>query len=419
MAKVRFNKYTWISIVVLVLFILVEMFKPTPVNWEETFSAKDDIPFGTKLVVDALGPIFPDRDIEVSYIPIYDKIAFNLTEDTTGLNYIVIGRSFQADEWDIEQMMDFVERGNNIFISTEYLSDELEDSLGIELEYRTSYSEFMSYFKDEEDTLAEDDVVINDSLSVSLQLYGEVYENSKPYEYKKDLSYAYIIDSIGDAKKLGGYVDTSLTNLVQLPVGKGSFFIHSYPLAFTNYYLLYEDHHEYISSVFRKLPVGPVIWHEFDKSGRQEASTPFRYLLSQRPLKWALYITVISLLIYMLFKAKREQRAVPVVQPPKNSTREFAELVGELYYEKRNNKDIADKKIAFFRHTTRQKLHVDVFDDPSQVIKELVYKTNSDLKKAKELVHFIHEVGKSTMVGNFELLKLDRLITEFKATIDN
>ncbi len=36
--------------------------------------------------------------------------------------------------------------------------------------------------------------------------------------------------------------------------------------------------------------------------------SPFRYFLAHEPLRWALYLTMITIILFMIFTAKRRQR---------------------------------------------------------------------------------------------------------------
>ena len=88
--------------------------------------------------------------------------------------------------------------------------------------------------------------------------------------------------------------------------------------------------------------------------------SPFRYFLSQPPLRWALYLSMVSILLFMIFTARRKQRAIPVIREPENKSLEFAELIGTLYYQKKDHADLVRKKYLYFAEELRREIQVDV-----------------------------------------------------------
>ena len=55
--------YVAIASVILAVYFLAMYNKPKPVDWTESFSRKDKIPFGTFVLYERLGDIFPGSKI--------------------------------------------------------------------------------------------------------------------------------------------------------------------------------------------------------------------------------------------------------------------------------------------------------------------------------------------------------------------
>jgi hypothetical protein len=64
----------------------------------------------------------------------------------------------------------------------------------------------------------------------------------------------------------------------------------------------------------------------------------------------------------MVFTAKRRQRVIPVVEEPKNRSLEFVKLIGTLYYQKGDYRDLVMKQYAYLTETVRRVLQVDLND---------------------------------------------------------
>ena len=138
-------------------------------------------------------------------------------------------------------------------------------------------------------------------------------------------------------------------NFVKINFGEnnGAFYIHTNPFAFTNYHLL-DTKEDYAATVLSFLPKQQVIWDNYYKSGRKIISSPLHYILTSPALKWAFYTSVFTLLLFVIFRGKRTQRIIPVVEPLENSTVEFTQTIGELYYQSGDYTNIISKKSNTF-----------------------------------------------------------------------
>src|SRR5690606_28020185 len=129
---------------------------------------------------------------------------------------------------------------------------------------------------------------------------------------------------------------------------KGSFYLSSVPGAFTNYYVLKPRQNRYAAQALSHLPVAPVWWDEYQKQGPVGDSSVFRVLLCHDALTWAYYIALGALFLFVVFESKRTQRIIPVLEKPRNTTLEFVKVIGNLYYNHRDHRAIAEKKVNYF-----------------------------------------------------------------------
>ena len=131
--------------------------------------------------------------------------------------------------------------------------------------------------------------------------------------------------------------------------------------AFTNYGVLDGKNAAYLFRILSQMGGFPIVRTEgYMKETAQVQMSPFRYFLSQPPLRWALYLSMVSILLFMIFTARRKQRAIPVIREPENKSLEFAELIGTLYYQKKDHADLVRKKYLYFAEELRREIQVDV-----------------------------------------------------------
>ena len=116
-----------------------------------------------------------------------------------------------------------------------------------------------------------------------------------------------------------------------------------------------------------------------------------RYILSQPALKWAWYIFLTGMFLFIIFNAKRKQRIVPIIKPLTNTTIDFTKTIGNLYYQEGDHDTIIDKKIIYFLERIRTEYLIDTTKLDDEFVKKLQHKTGKDEKDIQELVFLINE----------------------------
>ena len=171
-------------------------------------------------------------------------------------------------------------------------------------------------------------------------------------------------------------------------IGKGEIFIVSTPLMFTNYGVLDGDNASYAFRLLSYLKDNPLIRIEAYGKHDDEPQTPLRYLLSEPPLRWAVYSTMILLLLFMFFTTKRRQRIIPVVNAPPNRSLGFMQLISNLYYQKHNNAEILIMKHTYFCAEVKRLIGVDLQENipNEQDNKRLVEKTGLEADDIRGLL---------------------------------
>lgn len=151
----------------------------------------------------------------------------------------------------------------------------------------------------------------------------------------------------------------------RLERASGSLFIVSTPLFFTNYGVLDPVGCSYLMRLMTEIADRPIVrtiaYSKTATELRIEAS-PMRVFFAHRSLKSAYYLLLFTLLLFCVFKARRRQRVIPVVEPPRSRQLEFAQLIGTLYHQRGDNADIVRKKYQMFAEQVRSRLHADIFD---------------------------------------------------------
>lgn len=386
----------------LVLFLLVvsgiiyiEATKPKPINWYPSYTGKHKIPYGTYILRNELGSLLGTESIEDIQIAPYVYL-----QDSTKIGtYIFIDNAINFGEEEFGEILQFVNRGNDVFLSTH---GAMIDTLGLETEKaHTVAFEEKPFFK-----------LYNKNLT------------KKEFEFDRPLYNTYFtkIDTL-NTTALGktGYfneVDDRVSegiNFIKLKHGKGNFFIHTFPEAFTNYFVLKESNRLYTEAVLSYIDTDkPILWDAYYKTGKSRIASPMYYLLSSKQLKWAYYIALIGVLFFILFEGKRKQRFIRIIEPLTNQTLAFTRTIANMYYEKSEHKNIAEHKITYLLEYIRTKLFV-----PTDKMNETFYnyvasRSGHSQENVEELFNYVNFVHAQNTINKEQLIKLNTLIENFK-----
>ncbi|MDT0557239.1 DUF4350 domain-containing protein [Ichthyenterobacterium sp. W332] len=394
-------------VVIIILMMVAEVTKPAAINWRDSYSAADKIPLGCYVLFNELED-YSDEDILTSTETLYSYLK-DVPEDSK-TTLLLINDWISLDEEESKSLADYVDNGNSVFISSNYFYGNVIDSLNTYLERRNSgffkkgaTSSFTSPTLNKNKKLFKD--VIETSYFTSIDTLNTTVLGTVTLE----------IDDIEDEIE-GGEILT-YANFIKIKYGDngGYFYLHSNPFAFTNYHML-NDNEDYAATVLSFLPKQQLIWDNYKKSGRKIIKSPLRFILTNTALKWAFYVALLALVLFVIFKGKRTQRIIPVIDPVKNTTVEFTQIIGDLYYQNGNYKSIIEKKITYFLEYTRTRFYLETSELNQNFIDKLALKSSNTKATTKDIIDFIiHLKSKNTLNEN-DLIELNKKIESFTKT---
>jgi hypothetical protein len=115
----------------------------------------------------------------------------------------------------------------------------------------------------------------------------------------------------------------------------------------------------------------------------------------------------------VIFRGRRNQRIIPIIKPLSNTTLEFVETVGNLYFRQSNHKNIADKKITYFLDFLRIKYSLKTLHLNDELAKQLSEKSAIEVIELRKLFKLLNLVSVSTSIKKETLLELNNQIENF------
>lgn len=394
------------------------------VDWDTNFINTKTSPYGTYITFNLIKDIF-DKEIKVTRKPIYNNLKPLVDEyiyyggkpyhndntdnhkitktsdnsiyrfddiklkDTTA--YIFINTEFRLNNLDLKYLLNFVRIGNNVFISAEYLDENLADTLKLTIKKKYTFSADTLY------TLTD---YPNKEYPVRPIYYEtKINTDSCPYPHK--------------ALSLSG---EKIAGFVCIRFGKGNFYIHNSPNAFSNLYQLNLKKYDYAYRCLSYIPKNNrIIWDEYQKQGEIGETSIFRVLYNNPALKASLILLLTGMLLFMLFRAKRIQRIIPVIKPPVNSSVEFLETISNLYYRKKDYMAITEKRHAYFLDYIRKNYYLLTEKKDNTFIEILSAKSGVRKQIITEIFNLYNKIkdsGKNELSNNI-FIKYNTLLEEF------
>jgi len=369
---------------------------------KETYSKTDKAPFGTYIAYDAVNQLFYYNEIKTQKTAFEKSLADNY--DTTSL-YINISKYLYLTSKDIEMMLDFADKGNSMFLSCEYF-----DTAFLKRINAPSTRDFNMF-----------EGGVNEMKNTSVQLVPPYYAASELFGYYYlPLDHSFIISQEQPVKVLGTN-ERGEANFIVVYYGKGRFYLHCEPRAFSNYFLLQKDNYKYLKDAlsFTRAVPEHVTWDDYYNKRNTRPSenagdrSSLDVLLQYPALAWAFWLSLLLLLLYLLFGGKRRQRIIKPVEPNVNTSVAFTETVSLLYLQKKDNRNIADKMITYFLEHIRNQYFLNTSQVNEEFISTLSRKSNVPKDETEQLFRNISKVQQAAVIGDHQLLLLNHQIETF------
>jgi hypothetical protein len=274
------------------------------------------------------------------------KLLDSITKVDSSL-YMYVGIEFTLTDDETDELLEGIARGNQLFLSVEsqpkYLYDELFDE-GLMFEPQdsavlaTSDSSYSMYYIQNQDTLTE--------------LWDLFNPNTLEY-----------VDTVHTES-------FDMPMYVEVPYGEGSILLHLNPVIFTNYQLLRPAGKEYFKSFVKTLDQPHIQWLSFAKYEPIEyddfmnETPPDNSLLSELfkypPFKWAFIIAIFGLLLYFLFRSKRERPIIPAFQDSKNSGFAYVDTLAGIYFQGNHSTKVLKLMRRNFYDAVYKKFYIDL-----------------------------------------------------------
>lgn len=444
------RNFLFAMLVLFVLFCLLQVNLPKKFVWSPTFSHVDKQPLGCFVFDSVLTQSLPNG------YHVTKKTFFQLDQEHAKekISVLMVVDQQNLKQLDVKYLCNIARRGGKVMVVASSSFDdgrnadtvvvnELERTFKVKIEDGLYFSlrGILAGLKAHDNDMYDTIYWNNRETMYAAQSYrmfynmvgGTLFVDSVPkvkrlaytlstagYDYKYDSLYVgdfTRFDTIVDKKERIERIDTfaikKVPAAVSVPYGKGEVIFVSSPLLFTNYGMLEGNTFVYIFRLMSYLADLPVYRTEaYVKTDAMLVAeqSPFREFIKRPPLRWALYLALLGVVLFMIFTARRRQRVIPIISKPANRPLEFIQLIGTLYYQRKDHVDLVRKKFKLFAEELRKTAGVDISDvntDDREYLL-LAEKTGMNSDRLKKVIRQIRLVLHSE--GNISVEEMRSLI---------
>lgn len=378
-----FKIYAVIFIIIMVILALFEVNKKEVTDWRKNFDVNQKSPFGLFVFNKEAKDLFKNNLTKIDVAP-YD---YYTEKNKKPHNILILESEIDPESWN--KILDEVSKGSDAMIIANRLPKNISDTIGF-------YGSKISYE--------------NENV---LKLTDKKYQNDfiKLDKFPSGRGFSYIKPNVQILGKTVEENNEDQANFIKATFGKGTIYVHCEPLFLTNYYLLQSGNVKYAQSVFSYLKDRETLW--FVESNTKESSSLLRFILSNPALKYAWWVFLGGLILFIFFNVKRKQRIVPIIEPLKNTSADFVKSIGNLYLQEGDFHDMMAKKAQYFLNKVRLDLLIDTQNLDEEFAKRLQLKTGKPTEMVNEAIVLIKKAQDPyASVMKEDLARINSLLDE-------
>lgn len=400
----------FVSVVVVLggLFVLLtQRNKTQPTSWNTHYLPDSKDPYGTQV----LRKLLDDYNDGFTCTYANQALSERLPANETGATYLVIKEAVSISEEDCDSLESFIRRGNTAFIAAQRSSHRILCNI---FDYCDEQVEFWNTTRQR----------------VSLQLDSAQFPGTDThavvYYYNNvpaPAAWSYVRSPVQEMEVLGHF-NQRYPNFVRLQAGKGYLYLLTTPIVLSNVALLEHQMLKYDEKLLSYLPKGNIYWDQafrydpWEGPDQTELSGdgPFRYLLAQPALQWSWYILIALAILFVVFKAKRTQRTIPVLEPNTNTSLQFIQTMGRLYRLKNDHKRMVELQMSQFLSHARDHYRIPTTEEELDLAGTIAIKSGVPKPAVAEIFAMHENLSRQDSVRAGELATFHQLLQHFYAT---
>ncbi len=394
------KKYYYILLLLLVPLFASCVKEKKKTDWGIHYSATATAPYGFKIFNDAIPKLFPGA--KTNAMPVSNRSFSSYNSEKSV--YIVLAEKLYYNEQELWSLQQWLYSGNDIVLIGDEFGTELSDYLYLG---KPNYW----YVKDNPGLTSG---ALNNATApskVKVHTFSNFGTVTRGYEfelYKQDLfprgfkidssSSCSVADTLKNTMQVISSLEDGLANAVMFQVGSGRLILVNSPLAFSNYALLQKNNYHYLEDVMSY--VHPEVTRVYYGTGsvRQNDHSNWSVIWENKTTRTAILLALLGVITYVLVNLRRKQNIIPVIKPLSNESKSFVETIASLYYNKRNNRNIALKMIQHLLEHIRTHYKLNTNELDAGFCEKLSLRSGKGLAETNALINKIKSIQEDTVI---------------------
>lgn len=441
------SKYLLIALTIIIVAAGYYLLMDSMSEWNFNLDNSKKNAYGTYITYELLKERYAPkgfREIDNSILESFRKLKKNRT-----YNYIFINNTPYYDSATVDTLCRFTEAGNTAFICCENLQGRFLDSIlrkTYHLTITTGYNTlYYNLFNIDSLKNKNKDSIIGDKRYSTFNLIHPSLKSASGYnyylKYKADTinNYFYRFEAVPDSEwtqpipsanaiSFAGSERSYGTglNFAILKHGKGQFILLMSAVPLTNYFMRTAQGLEYADKIFAHLPEQTTLWDnvshmktyenddmDMDHGNSKFGDSPLYFIIENRALRWAWYLSILGVAIYALFHAKRRQNIIPIIESKENTSLKYVETIGQLYFHDEEHIEIANEMRLQFLNFIRQKYYIKTNEIDEVFFKQLSLKSDIEEEKIKAIFEEFVDILKVKSIHQQKLHSLNKQLEYF------
>lgn len=390
------------------------------IRWEKDYDSQSNHPYGSYFLHELINRGFEDYKLRNLNHSVADYFKYDsLKVNAEVINYFFIGKNLKLYNDEVDSLLAFTERGNNIFIAAEFFPKTLLKAL-----ISQDYHDYIREVSDTAITLSFLDPQFAD---VKYELTNVINGNNIERRWRLWASGNYATNykkNIGKGNYSNCYTSISY--------GKGIILLHTIPQAFTNQFLKTKTGREYVETALSYLPKGTVLWDDYtqfvvndgslemdegnndhSKTGEKiNTKSMISFLMKSNQLRWAYLIILCGMLLFIVFMGKRRQKIIPTALSNINTSLEFTETISRIYLSQGQHNKLIKHMETVFKNKMKTRYFIKYLDDNSYV-ERISKKSGVSETEIKNLLDLFKTGTRVDEISDFFLIDLYKKLQLF------
>lgn len=335
---------------IVLLLLLVNRYSPRHYDWSYKFefNTGSDQPWGTKLFDEVMQGA--PGGYEVATTP--QRVRRLIDDDSIRRTFLFVD-GYVGTKSKYAFIDTLLMRGDNVIIADNFGEIAGNDSITLLVPYFQCDSGLLRYSIKHN---ARDTVVWNDNRQ-SYVIYYPIAAGDIPVDKNWEVL-ARGFDVEYKPHHRGRPV------VVKRKIGKGTVIYTCMPYLFTNYAVTQLpqafDLARRIMGEAGDRPIVKITFPPVETSESNSSPGMLDFFMGHRALNWALWLTLATVIIAMVFTARRRQRVIPVLPGKRNESLEMVRQLGAMMHRRGERANLVEMKFRYFVEALRRNHMIDL-----------------------------------------------------------